>query len=153
MPQTRHSFDVLYDHYANVLYGVISRVIPSEAAALLVLQQSFETIWHNLDRYNPAKGSFYTWMTGIARHAAIAHLQQENPDAAQPAFIGRQALPSGSIGLEQQLPALEPELQQVVHLAYFKGYNPEEIAGMLELPQETVMSRMRQAVLLLRDQQ
>ena len=61
----------LYDHYGPVLYGIILKIVRSEAIAEDVLQESFIKIWQKGPSFDPARGTLFTWMLNIARNTAI----------------------------------------------------------------------------------
>ena len=54
------------------------------------------------------------------------------------------------IGLKALLEKLRPEQRDIIDLAYFKGYTQVEIAEALNIPLGTVKTRMRMAIMQLR---
>ena len=59
--------------------------------------------------------------------------------------------PVDSIGLGRFMGKLRPEQRVLIELAYFKGYTQEEIAEIEDIPLGTVKTRIRNALLQLRD--
>jgi len=55
------------------------------------------------------------------------------------------------IGLMKVLGKLRPEQRVLIELAYFKGYTQEEIAEIEEIPLGTVKTRIRNALIQLRE--
>jgi len=47
--------------------------------------------------------------------------------------------------------SINQKQKDLIELAYFRGYSQYELAGHFNIPLETVKSRMRAAMLLLRD--
>ena len=56
------------------------------------------------------------------------------------------------IGLKKVLEKLKPEHRVLIDLAYFKGYTHEEISEIEEIPLGTVKTRIRSALIQLREQ-
>jgi RNA polymerase sigma-70 factor (ECF subfamily) len=56
-----------------------------------------------------------------------------------------------NIGLKKVLEKLKPEHRILVELAYFKGFTHEEIAEMMVIPLGTVKTRIRNALIQLRE--
>lgn len=157
------AFAFLYDHYAGALYSIIRQIITdnSEVAAD-VLQEVFINIWRKIESYDPAKGRLFTWMLNVARNAAIDTLRsksyqnaQKNQELPDNVYKGASAqttqLNVDNIGLRKVLEKLKPEHRVLVELAYFKGFTHEEIATMMTIPLGTVKTRIRNALLQLRE--
>ncbi|MEJ0083602.1 MAG: sigma factor-like helix-turn-helix DNA-binding protein [Puia sp.] len=56
-----------------------------------------------------------------------------------------------SIGLSKFLGKLRPEQRALIELAYFKGFTHDEIAEIENIPLGTVKTRIRSALLQLRE--
>jgi RNA polymerase sigma factor (sigma-70 family) len=56
------------------------------------------------------------------------------------------------LGLKKVVDKLKPEHLILIELAYYKGYTQEEISKELDMPLGTVKTRMRNALLILREQ-
>ncbi len=156
------AFTYLYDHYAGALYGVILGIIHDPEQARDLLQESFVKIWSHLDRYDPARGRLFTWMLNIARNGAIDVLrsrrhqeeqqirnldQNVNLDISQLAVSQR----IDHIGLSAVLDGMGEEQRRIIDLAYFQGFTQEEIAKKLDMPLGTVKTRVRKALIQLRE--
>ena len=156
----RKGFAVLYDNYANALYGVILKIIQIEELAKDVLQDSFVKIWKNIHTYNANKGTLFTWILNIARNTAI----DKTRSADYKQIIRKQSIETISIedstyftntqtdaiGLNKQIAQLKPEHQEIIDWIYFKGYTQSEVAKALEIPLGTVKTRVRLAIQHLR---
>jgi RNA polymerase sigma factor (sigma-70 family) len=55
------------------------------------------------------------------------------------------------IGLSKFLGKLRPEQRVLIELAYFKGYTHDEIAQIEDIPLGTVKTRIRSALIQLRE--
>lgn len=157
------AFSTLYDNYAGALYSIIKQIITDNAElAGDVLQEVFINIYRKIDTYDQTKGRLFTWMLNIARNASIDALRSKSYQNSQK----NQSLPDNvykvtanqsiqlnidNIGLKKVLEKLRPEHRVLVELAYFKGFTHEEIAEMMSMPLGTVKTRIRNALLQLRE--
>ncbi|HVU84073.1 MAG TPA: sigma-70 family RNA polymerase sigma factor [Puia sp.] len=157
------AFSTLYDNYAGALYSIIKQIITDNAElAGDVLQEVFINIYRKIDTYDQTKGRLFTWMLNIARNASIdtlrsksyqnAQKNQELPDNVYKGTPNQSVqLNVDNIGLKKVLEKLKPEHRVLVELAYFKGFTHEEIAEMMSIPLGTVKTRIRNALLQLRE--
>jgi RNA polymerase sigma-70 factor (ECF subfamily) len=127
-----------------------------------VLQEVFVKIWRQIEQYDPVKGRLFTWMFNIARTTSIdtvrgkdwRNSQKNNSltDDLIPLAGAIQPNPIDDIGLRKMVHGLKEEHKVLVELSYFQGYKQDEIAQMLNIPLGTVKTRLRAALLLLRQQ-
>jgi RNA polymerase sigma-70 factor (ECF subfamily) len=157
-----NAFSYLYDHYSSALYGVIFPIVNEAEAANDVLQEVFLNIWRKIETYDPTKGRLFTWMLNIARNASIDVLRSksfQNTRKNQPLSetvdwnSSYQVFQpdTATIGLHKLLEKLKEEQRTLIDLAYFKGYTHEEIAEIEGLPLGTVKTRIRNALIQLRN--
>jgi RNA polymerase sigma factor, sigma-70 family len=153
-------FSYVYDHYSPALYGVALKVLNDENTAVDVLQEIFLKIWRGIERYDVDKGRLFTWMLNIARNTAIdtlrsrAHklgqkMQEIGNGHQQDQLIVQQSV--DHLGLSKVLDQLNKEQRTIIDLAYYRGCTQEEIAKMLDMPLGTVKTRMRNAIIQLRN--
>lgn len=157
------AFGFLYDNYAGALYGIIKQiVINNPELADDVLQEVFINIWRKIDTYDHSKGRLFTWMLNIARNASIDLLRskayqnsqknQELPETVHKGTSSHAIVPQiDSIGVKKMIERLRPEHRVLVELAYFKGFTHDEIAEMQHIPLGTVKTRIRNALIQLRE--
>ena len=157
------SFNYLYNQYSAALYSIILQIVPDQGLANDVLQEAFINIWRKIDSYDQAKGRLFTWMLNIVRNLAIDTIRskayqnsmknQELPDVFSLNEDSHMThLKVDEIGLKKVLEKLKPEHRVLIDLAYFKGYTHEEIAEIEEIPLGTVKTRIRSALIQLREQ-
>lgn len=156
------SFTYLYENYSAAIYGLILRIVEDEEAAADVLQESFVKIWKNFSMYDSSKGRIFTWMINIARNLAIDKLRSKyfkqdsknlNLDTSV-SHIDRKLQTNfrpEHIGLKQLVQKMKPEFSVILNLIYFKGYTQAETAEELQIPLGTVKTRMRNAIIQLRE--
>lgn len=156
------AFSYLYDNYSASLYTIIAQVVEDMELANDVLQEVFINIWRRIESYDPSKGRLFTWMLNIARNASIDTLRSKSYQNSQKnqAIPGNPGINIGSadigvnidnIGFKRVLERLKKEYRVLIDLAYFKGYTHEEIADIENIPLGTVKTRIRSALLQLRE--
>ena len=154
------AFSYLYDNYSSALYGVISPIVNDTELANDVLQEVFINIWRKIESYDPSKGRLFTWMLNIARNASIDVLRSKSYQNSQKNQSlmdtvnwnsSSQMQQTDTIGLFRLLEKLKEEQRVLVDLAYFKGYTHEEIAEIEGIPLGTVKTRIRNALIQLRN--
>lgn len=160
--KNKNALAYLYQHYASSLYCVINRIVKPQEVAEEVLQDSFIKVWDNMHRYDPEKGKLFTWMLNIARNLAIDTLRSkeftrknktdqlennvllvmcdtwEEPNIRDTALI-------------DLLCQLGTKQQTVIHLIYFQGYTHRQVSEEFGIPLGTVKTRVRLALVKLRD--
>ena len=156
------AFARLYDSYSGAIYSIILQIVNDEELANDILQEVFINIWRKIEMYDAEKGRLFTWMLNIARNASIDMLRsrgyrnsrknqsiQENVDITVPGNTEQMNI--DSIGLKKLLEKLKPEQRVLIDLSYFKGYTHEEIAEQENIPLGTVKTRIRNALIQLRE--
>ncbi len=150
----------LYDCYAPALFGVIVKIVRSEAIAEDVLQDTFIKIWKNSHTYDSDKGTLFTWLLNIARNTAIdktrsksfrlnGRLQAIDLDHHdQGDFSTLRQL--DHLGVRKIVNALEEKYRVIIDLLYFQGFTQQEVQEYLGIPLGTVKSRTRIALRELR---
>ncbi|MDR3716240.1 MAG: sigma-70 family RNA polymerase sigma factor [Puia sp.] len=156
------AYKYLYDNYSGALYSIIKQIVDDAELASDVLQEVFINIWRKIESYDARKGRLFTWMLNIARNASIDTLRSKSYQNSQK----NQELPDNvysdttrhttqlnvdNIGLKKVLEKLKTEHRVLVELAYFKGFTHEEIAEIEGIPLGTVKTRIRNALLQLRE--
>lgn len=158
----QQAFSWLYDNYSRALFGVISSIVKEREEAEDVLQGTFLKIWNNFAAYDESKGRLYTWMLNIARNMAIdstrskhqkmrSKIQGDGDSVYQQGHLSVENKSHENIGLSRIIDNLKEEQKAIIDLAYFEGYTQEEIAGKLAMPLGTVKTKVRQALMALRE--
>ena len=152
------AFSYLYDNYSGALLGIISQIIEDMDMSNDVLQDVFINIWRKIESYDPIKGRLFTWMLNIARNASIDVLRsrtyqnnRNNQEISESFAGGFSTMNVDDIGLKKILQQLKAEHRVLIELSYFKGYTHEEISEIEDIPLGTVKTRIRNALLQLRE--
>jgi RNA polymerase sigma-70 factor, ECF subfamily len=158
------AFDALYDQMADVVFGVIRRVLRDPAQSEEVAQEVLVEVWRTATRFDPERGSAATWVLTMAHRRAIdrvrsaqaAHDREERVALRDhvPAFDEVAERVEHTLEREQVRRCLSnlTELQrESVTLAYYGGYTYREVGELLEVPLGTVKTRLRDGLIRLRD--
>ncbi len=159
----------LYDRYAAMLYAVAYRILRRPVDAEEVVAEAFAQAWREAGRFEAGRGSVPAWLTMMARSRAF--------DLAR-GLVRRDRLATGAAALADDPPGVgawqsDPETEydtaergrqvrlaldqlsepqrQAIELAYYEGLSQSEIAARLNQPLGTIKTRVRAAMLKLRD--
>jgi RNA polymerase sigma-70 factor (ECF subfamily) len=153
------AFNYLYDHYSGSLYAIILNIVPDRELANDLLQEIFVKIWRQIESYDSAKGRLFTWMLNIARNASIDAVRsksfqqsQQNHELTENVYDagGSTQTNTDKIGLRKIVHKLKEEYRVLVELSYFEGFTQDEISKMLKIPLGTVKTRLRTALIQLK---
>ena len=149
----------LYDNYSAALNGIIIRILRSEELAEEVLQQTFLKIWDKIEQYDETKAQLFTWMSRIARNAAIdvkrlkRFENNEKTDSLDLTIHNKQNNNISTAGIDAQylISRLDEKHKVVLDYIYLNGYTQSETAKHLQIPLGTVKTRVRKSILELRE--
>jgi RNA polymerase sigma-70 factor (ECF subfamily) len=160
----RGAAERLYDAYSSRIYGLGLVMLGNEASAEDLVQDTFVKLWRNAERYDPARGSLDTWILLTARNLAIDALRRRvlearmleatKPRSEADPEAGPDVLAETSDLVDRArraMAALSPEQRAALELAYFGGKTSSEVAEMEGIPLGTAKTRIRTALLKLRD--
>ncbi|HWH62201.1 MAG TPA: sigma-70 family RNA polymerase sigma factor [Ginsengibacter sp.] len=156
------AFSYLYDNYSAALYGVIYKMLENRELAEDVLQESFLKIWNNFSNYDSLKGRLFTWMLNITRNLTIDTIRSKGYKKQSKIQNSENAVNNISdkantaesfdaLGIRKHLTLLKNDQKQIIDLAYFDGLTQDEISKTLNIPLGTVKTRMRAAIIELRN--
>ncbi|MEM8908954.1 MAG: RNA polymerase sigma factor [Bacteroidota bacterium] len=145
--------ELLYDHYANFIYGLIHKIVKVDDVADLVLQDTFLKVWEKIDAYDQYKGRFLTWVLNVAKNTAIDMLRSKQYREGSkltsldqlPGRPAKTEIRVDDIGIKEVVNRLDRKYQIIIDLIYFNGFTYAETAKELGIPLGTVKSRVRKA--------
>lgn len=141
----------LYDTYAHALMGVIVRIVNSEAKGEEILQETFLKVWQDIEYFDAAKTSFFTWMVRIARKLAQSKNASENKEF-EPSL--EQSLDINALAnnyTDSIIDKLDDKYKSVLYCYYFKGFDTGKTSKLLNLPIKTIRLRLRNAISIIRE--
>jgi RNA polymerase sigma-70 factor (ECF subfamily) len=145
----------VYRRHGGAVYGLARRVLNDQAEAEDVAQEVFLRLWNEPDRYDSARGSLRSFLLAQSHARAVdavrstsSRRQRESRDALRTA--------RGAYDLQHEvwdlamadqvgnaMGELPEEERRAIELAYFEGHTYREVARLLQQPEGTVKSRIR----------
>jgi len=147
------AFAHLYDAAAARVHGLVLRVVRDPTQAEEVTQECFLEIWRTASRYDASRGSAVSWLLTIGHRKAVDRVRSAEAASRRDTTYER-ATATAALEAKRVRSALTTltELQrEALELAYFGGYTHTEVATMLDLPVGTAKTRIRDALIRLRD--
>jgi RNA polymerase sigma-70 factor (ECF subfamily) len=157
------ALEALYGRYGSSLYSLAYQVTGGDRYAQDVVQEVFIAVWKDAARFDPAKGAVSSWLFALARHKAIdlvrkeANIRKRTADVdlefeESPDDVDQEAwLRIRRDRVHEAIRQL-PDAQRVaLELAFFGGLTHVEVAEKLDIPLGTAKTRIRTALLKLRD--
>lgn len=157
------AFAALYDATAAMVIGVVTKVVRDPSQSEEIAQEAFVEIWRLAPRYDPDKGSARGWIATVAHRRAIDRVRSEEAHRRRDDKVGRQTdRPFDEVSetvLDQldesrvvaALETLTDAQRQSIELAYYGGHTYREVAALLDLPEGTIKTRIRDGLVKLRD--
>ena len=144
-----------YDRYAGLVNGLALRILRDVSEAEDVVQEVFLQAWRQAERYDARRGTPEAWLCTMARTRALDRLRrraarrEDAPDAAPvPAIVPKN---EEALAVRKALDALSSDQRRAVELAYYGGLTQSEIAEALGEPLGTIKTRIRTAMMRLRE--
>jgi len=147
------------------VYGLVLAIVRDEGTAEEVAQETFMRAWKHARTYDPRRGRVSTWLLTIARNLAIDVVRVKRPQPLDPDLVASKLQQAGVTGspadegappdererVRDAIAELPPEQRRALFLAAYLGRTAKEIGELEDLPLGTVKSRIRTAMLKLRD--
>lgn len=165
--QEQEAFERLYDRYHTMVYHLARKIVNDPSRAEEVVYDVFWQIWREAERYDGQRGSVGAWVTTLARSRAIDALRVRkiqpstinDVDLAEHHLLAdptpnpeeRTSLGQRASAVRAVIDTLPTEQRIALELAFFGGLSHSEIAERLNEPVGTVKTRIRTAMLRLRD--
>jgi RNA polymerase sigma-70 factor, ECF subfamily len=152
---------ILYRNYSSAIYGIINRIVPSQDEADEILNDTFLKIYNNITSYDKDKSKLFTWMARIARNGAIDKVRSagftksKNTISLDKEDNSSKFFESSKVedfGMQKIIAKMDSDLKLVLDYVYFQGYSHQDCADELGLPLGTVKTKVRRAILFLREE-
>ena len=151
----RRAFEQLYDATADLVFGIVRRVVVDRDLAAEIAQEVFLEIWRKAGAYERTRGSARTWVAVMAKRRAIDAVRstQAARDREQhhPTGVVDPGDPVGDAVIDHEdrsrvsdaLGFLSDLQREALDLAFFRGLTHREVAERLDVPLGTVKTRIR----------
>jgi RNA polymerase sigma factor (sigma-70 family) len=147
------------------VYGLVLTIVRDERTAEDVAQEAFVRAWRHARTYDPRRGRVATWLLAIARNVAIDVIRVKSAEPLDPELVANKLQRAGVAGgpADQDIPPderervraaiaeLPPEQRRALVLATYLGRTAQEISEFEGIPLGTAKTRIRTAMLKLRD--
>jgi RNA polymerase sigma-70 factor (ECF subfamily) len=145
----------VYRRHGGAVYGLAKRVLQNATEAEDVTQEVFLRLWNQPDRFDPARGSLRSFLLAQTHGRAVDAVRSSSSRRLREA---RDAMRTarGTYDLQHQawdlavadqvaqaMGTLPEEERRAIELAYFDGHTYREVATLLDQPEGTVKSRIR----------
>ena len=153
----------LYARYSGPLYSLAYRVTGADRFAQDVVQEVFIALWKDAARFDPTRGSVGPWLFSLARHKAIDLVRREANVRKRTADVDLEfEVAAEDVDREawqnlrrdrvrEAVAGLNDMQRTALELAFFSGLTHVEVAERLGIPLGTAKTRIRTALLKLRD--
>ena len=143
------------DVFGPVVWSIARTYCRDQHAAEDAAQEAFLRLCRVAHRYDPSRGTEAAFVAAVARSSVIDFRRQAAP--AAPPIADTATAPDAPPFADDARRAVEilgtlpTEQQEAVRLAVQRGMTQEEIAGALRLPLGTVKTRIRSALMRMRE--
>lgn len=154
------AFESLYDRYSRSVYSLALGMLRDPATAQEVTQEVFLSIWRQAAEFDPSRGTARSWVLALAHHKSVDAVRRRRLRATEPLEETQASdldvvdetlrrLEQGRV--REALVRLPEEQRQAIVFAYYGGYTQEEVAKRLSIPLGTAKTRIRDAMIRLRE--
>lgn len=158
LSRNQAAMTAIFDRYGSMVYSVALRVLKDPAGAEDVMQQIFFEVWETPRHFVAGRGSLAGWLAVVSRNRAVDVLRRIKPsdpveEVELAAVTDLAADAERNIMMEKvrtHLDTLPRDQRDPVELAFFDGLSHSEIAAHTGVPLGTVKTRIRSALISLR---
>ncbi len=152
------AFELLYDGYHRLVFGIAQRIASDAALAEDVTQSIFLTLWSSPETFR--EGNFAGWLSRVTRNRAldVVRSRANRPLGEIPADTPAEASTDATVfaNIDAQrvrgaLSALSEEQRTPIELGFFAGITHEEIANRTGIPLGTIKTRIRTGLRRMRE--
>ncbi len=159
------AFRDLYDLLAPRVYGLIRRTLMDTGQSQEVTQDVFLEVWRSACRFDAERGSATSWIMMMAHGRAVDRVRACQASRDRDLRIGARdyevhfdpVSETGELSVESArvtdaLACLTDVQRDAISMTYFEGLTGPELAARLDIPVSTIKSRLREALIRLRDE-
>nr|WP_199157886.1 RNA polymerase sigma factor [Pedobacter sp. ASV2] len=150
-----YGYTGLYNKYAKRIYNSISRIISHTAEAEDILQETFFSVFGDLDKLKGIN-NFEAWVRRMAINRSISHLRKKKivfSELGDTQFVAEEDYDANENeifeckveDIKRCIEELAPGFKTILNLYLFEKMTQEEIAEMLGLSHATVRTQYHRA--------
>ncbi|MCU1363461.1 MAG: polymerase, sigma-24 subunit, subfamily [Acidimicrobiaceae bacterium] len=145
----------VYRRHGGAVYGLARRVLDDGAEAEDVTQEVFLRLWNAPDRFDPSRGSLRSYLLAQSHARAVDVIRSQNSRRARESSDAMKTA-RGDYDMQNEawdltlahhvseaLATLPDDERRAIELAYFEGRTYVQVAEILNQPEGTVKSRIR----------
>src|SRR5262249_34926027 len=141
------------------VYGLALTMLRDRALADEVAQETFVRAWRHAETYDARRGRVPAWLLTIARNLAVDRARLRTAAPVEPDVIAAQLELDGEAAtadvaerqrVREAVRALPDDQRRTLVLAMYAGKTAQEISELDDVPLGTVKTRIRTAMLKLR---
>jgi len=148
----KRALQTLYSRHHVRVYRFALRFLNDEAAAEDAVSEVFIDVWRQAGRFE-GRAQVTTWLLAIARNKALSILRRRSAeelddgvaefieDPSDNPELAMQKTQRASV-LQDCLTQLSPAHREIVDLVYYHEKTVEEVAQIIDVPANTVKTRM-----------
>ncbi len=154
------SLEEIVRRYLPLIYNFSRRYTGDPDNASDIAQEVFVKVWKNLKKFDTSK-NFKTWLFTVAKNTALDWLKKRNAmplslllediaDSEQISIVDKIEQKSLSQNLLLAIEKLPPKYSSVINLYHQDGFNFREISGLFNESINTIKSRYRRGLIILK---
>ena len=145
-----------YDRFGRAVFHLATRTLANRDDAEDVTQTTFVAAWLGRETFDPARGSLFGWLLGIARRKVvdrmrararedrIAETVRHQPEAGTSGADPDQVV--DRLVIAEELAQLPTDQRRMLELAFFDDLTHQQIAQATGVPLGTVKSHIRRGM-------
>jgi len=156
------AFEAVYEQVGPAVLGLVRRVIRDPAQSEEVAQDVLLEVWRTAFKFDASRGSALAWVMTLAHRRAVDRVRSVQKESERERRTATADIPYDEVieAVESRLDrervrrclgSLTELQRESVTLAYYGGYTYGQVAILLGVPTGTVKTRMRDALIRLRD--
>lgn len=159
-----HALEELYRRHGVRMLGVAASIVHQRAVAEELVQEAFIRVWLKAETFDPVRGDGRGWLLTIVRNRCLDYLRRQKLRPTLVDFEATEDLPAeGHTAWEATetswmqaqvraaLKSLPREQREVLQLSYYSGLTRRDIAARLKVPEGTIHTRARLALIKLKE--
>ncbi|MHB2029495.1 MAG: sigma-70 family RNA polymerase sigma factor [Acidimicrobiales bacterium] len=145
----------IYRRHGGAVYGLARRVLQNGTEAEDVAQEVFLRLWNQPERFDSSRGTLRSYLLAQSHARAVDTIRSLNAARRRELTDAQRTARSGydlqheawdlmlSEEIVRALSELPEDERRAIELAYFQGHTYVEVAALLNEPEGTIKSRIR----------